>query len=140
MIDLFREEYRFLSNFWPAQVEYEGVVYPSAEHAYQAAKRPEAWYRARIAALPTPGKAKQAGLGNPDGWRDGPAFLAMYDIVAAKFTDPTLAQMLRDTGDQQLVEGNHWHDNYWGRCSCGECESGDNRLGFILMMVRDALP
>ena len=34
----FQGEYRFLSNFWPAQVVFEGVTYPTSEHAYQAAK------------------------------------------------------------------------------------------------------
>src|SRR4051812_21328901 len=34
----FQGEYRFLSNFWPATVEFEGIRYPTAEHAYQAAK------------------------------------------------------------------------------------------------------
>ena len=28
----------FLSNFWPAQVFYRGVVWPTVEHAYQASK------------------------------------------------------------------------------------------------------
>lgn len=139
VIGAFSGEYRFLSNFWLAQVEYEGVVYPSAEHAYQAAKSPDAAYRRQIADLSTPGKAKRAGQGSPDGWRDGPGCMAMYDIVAAKFTDPELARMLRATGDRLLVEGNGWHDTYWGVCSCGDCPAGQNLLGLILMLVRDTL-
>ena len=38
VIDSFQGEYRFLSNFWPCVVEYEGTEYPSVENAYQAAK------------------------------------------------------------------------------------------------------
>lgn len=34
----FQGEYRFLSNFAPCTVTYDGVEYPSVEHAYQAAK------------------------------------------------------------------------------------------------------
>ena len=34
----FHGEHRWLSNFWPAKVSLDGVVYPSVEHAYQAAK------------------------------------------------------------------------------------------------------
>ena len=34
----FQGEYRWLSNFWPAQVHLDGVLYQSVEHAYQAAK------------------------------------------------------------------------------------------------------
>jgi predicted NAD-dependent protein-ADP-ribosyltransferase YbiA (DUF1768 family) len=29
---------RYLSNFWPSKVRYGGLVFPSVEHAYQAAK------------------------------------------------------------------------------------------------------
>lgn len=31
-------KYRFLSNFHVADVWFEGILYPSTEHAYQAAK------------------------------------------------------------------------------------------------------
>ena len=37
-IDSFHGVYRFLSNFWPAQVALDGIVYPTVEHAYVAAK------------------------------------------------------------------------------------------------------
>lgn len=37
-IDLFREEYEFLSNFYPAKMEYQGISYYSSEAAYQAQK------------------------------------------------------------------------------------------------------
>ena len=38
MINEFQGDYRFLSNFHPAEVEMDGIKYPSVEHAYQAAK------------------------------------------------------------------------------------------------------
>ena len=34
MIKEFQGKYRFLSNFYPVFVEYEGEIYPSVEHAY----------------------------------------------------------------------------------------------------------
>ena len=34
----FRGEFSWLSNFYPVQIEYEGLTYPSVEHAYQAGK------------------------------------------------------------------------------------------------------
>ena len=34
----FQDAYRFLSNFFPAEVIYEDIKYSTAEHAYQAAK------------------------------------------------------------------------------------------------------
>ena len=38
IIDTFDGEFRFLSNFWPSKVHYDGMEYRSVEHAYQAAK------------------------------------------------------------------------------------------------------
>lgn len=38
MINSFMGKYRFLSNFWPCKVIFNGLEYPSTEHAYQAAK------------------------------------------------------------------------------------------------------
>ena len=37
-IDYFREEYEFLSNFYPTKVMFEGITYYNAEAAYQAQK------------------------------------------------------------------------------------------------------
>ena len=38
VINDFHNEYFFLSNFYSHPVVFEGVTYPSNEHAYQAAK------------------------------------------------------------------------------------------------------
>lgn len=57
MIDSFKGPYRFLSNFWIATLEYEGVTYKSAENAYQAAKTSDEATKVYIASL-TPGQAK----------------------------------------------------------------------------------
>ena len=37
-IDRFREEYEFLSNFYPAKLAFDGIVYENSESAYQAQK------------------------------------------------------------------------------------------------------
>ena len=61
----------------------------------------------------------------------------MYDCVRRKFNDPTLRNMLINTYMYGLIERNHWHDNYWGSCTCGACkDQGANHLGKILMKVR----
>ena len=39
-IESFSGDYRWLSNFHPCKIKYGGLVYPSVEHAYQAAKAP----------------------------------------------------------------------------------------------------
>jgi predicted NAD-dependent protein-ADP-ribosyltransferase YbiA (DUF1768 family) len=51
-----------------------------------------------------------------------------------------LAEKLLATGEEILVEGNTWHDNFWGRCSCRNCRGkGVNHLGQLLMERRAAL-
>ena len=42
------------------------------------------------------------------------------------------------TGGAVLVEGNTWHDNYWGCCTCSRCAGrrGRNNLGRLLMKLR----
>jgi predicted NAD-dependent protein-ADP-ribosyltransferase YbiA (DUF1768 family) len=46
----------------------------------------------------------------------------MEGLVRQKFSlYPTLREKLLATGDEELVEGNYWHDNFWGACSCRKC-------------------
>ncbi len=37
-ITSFSGKYRWLSNFFPVSICYDGITYPSVEHAFQAAK------------------------------------------------------------------------------------------------------
>ena len=60
MIDSFSGEYRFLSNFYQAEVEFEGMMYPSTAHAYQAAKTLDLKSRAMFQGG-TAGQAKRLG-------------------------------------------------------------------------------
>jgi predicted NAD-dependent protein-ADP-ribosyltransferase YbiA (DUF1768 family) len=46
-----------------------------------------------------------------------------------------LADRLLLTGDEELIEGNYWHDHIWGVCD----GTGTNWLGKILMEIRDEL-
>jgi ribA/ribD-fused uncharacterized protein len=136
-ISEFQGEYRFLSNFWPATVEYEGITYPTSEHAYQAAKTLDANDRRRIAAMATPSEAKKAGraLKLRTDW-DTAKFRVMEDVVRDKFTRHSdLAAKLLATGDALLEEGNAWGDRVWGVYQ----GQGENRLGLILMKVRTEL-
>jgi len=133
----FQGQYRFLSNFWPAEVHFEGLIYPSSEHAYQAAKSLDPAERKRIAALPTPSAAKKAGaaLKLRPNW-DSEKFKVMETVVRDKFTrNADLRAKLLATGDAELIEGNTWDDRIWGVCE----GKGENRLGKILMQVRAEL-
>lgn len=138
VIDSFEGDFFFLSNFYPSPIEYNGIVYPTVEHAFQAAKAVVEHDRLKIACADTPGQAKRLGRKiylRPD-WEEVKDEV-MYDCVRRKFNDPTLRNMLINTYVYGLVERNHWHDNYWGSCTCGACkDQGANHLGKILMKVR----
>lgn len=70
-INNFFGPYRFLSNFWMADVEISGKVWPSVEHYYQAMKSDDEAIQEEIRKLPTPGKAKRKGSKNKDKGRLG---------------------------------------------------------------------
>lgn len=142
LIDNFRGKYGFLSNFYASPIVVSGQEYPTVEHAFQACKTMDSHIRRQIAKLGTPAQAKKAGrqlelFGDWDNAKAG----VMYDLLQRKFDDFRLAGMLQLTGDAELVEGNNWHDNYWGECGCGKCRciDGQNMLGEILMVVRDEI-
>lgn len=138
----FNGSYGFLSNFYAIPIEFEGLKYTSVEHAYQAAKTEDDNLRATIASLTTPGYAKKAGrnLLLREDWEDVKIPI-MLRLLQKKFRNPILKAALLQTGDAYLVEGNYWHDNFWGNCSCSRCQriQGENWLGKLLMQVRDEL-
>jgi len=140
-INAFTGSYRFLSNFYPCIVRFDGYAYASAEHAYQAAKTTSEWERARIRSCGTAANAKARGrtLAIRADW-DTIKHDVMLTIVREKFLYEPLRDQLYSTIPHELVEGNYWHDNYWGICTCPRCGgSGWNRLGKILMQVRSEI-
>ena len=135
MIDSFDGEYRFLSNFYSSKIKYEGIEYPTVEHAFQAAKSLDENIRQSIAALPTPGAAKKAGRRSVvlRGDWEQVKISVMKELVSRKFEMPEFRDKLFDTDDEELVEGNTWNDTFWGVCN----GKGRNELGKILMEIRD---
>lgn len=142
MINSFRGKYNFLSNFSSSFIIVSGVEYPTVEHAYQACKTLDGDRRKAIAKLGTPALAKKAGqsLDLIGDWEDA-KIVIMYDLLKRKFCDWRLGERLRATGNEMIIEGNTWHDNFWGVCACHTCRDvdGENMLGQILMIVRDEL-
>lgn len=133
-IEGFKNEFRFLSNFWPAEVYFDGFYYPSVEHAYQAAKTFDLYQREVIRNQISPGNAKRLGAAvdmRPD-WNDVRLEI-MYTLNKQKFSnDSVLKAALLETGDAYIEETNHWGDTFWGVCN----EVGENHLGKILMRIR----
>jgi ribA/ribD-fused uncharacterized protein len=138
-ITSFNGKYRFLSNFWPAEVYLNEEIYPSIEHAYQAAKTLNKEEREEIRSASTASIAKKLGqhVTIRTDWEDI-KFEVMYNLVQQKFNHSPLKELLLETGDAILEEGNWWHDTTWGICPEGS-GIGQNLLGLLLMKVRDEI-
>lgn len=146
VIDRFIGQHAVLSNFFPASVEFEGITYPSVEHAFQAAKTFNENTRMLIAQTNDAHVAKKLGrmfgIQRPL-WAPVVRFEVMEQLLASKFDQnsyPDMVSNLLDTGDAVLIEGNYWHDNTWGSCNCDKCgRRGSNALGRMLMKLRAEL-
>lgn len=133
VIDHFRGDFGFLSNFHEASIWVDNERYASVEHAYQAAKAGDEVSKKMIREAKSPAVAKRLGQACqlPFDW-DTKKIEVMRRLVREKFKNPLLRAMLLATEDAQLVEGNTWNDRFWGVCRGG----GQNWLGKILMEIR----
>ena len=131
----FQGEFRWLSNFWPAPVSFENAVFPSVEHAYQAAKFTALIDRATILSM-TAGQAKRfARTAKLPTWWEHKKTHIMFQLCWQKFQHKELQNKLIKTAPFLLVEGNTWNDTFWGVCK----GKGSNVLGSLLMSIRDIL-
>lgn len=144
-------EYFYLSNFKLADVYFDGLLYPTSEHAYMAAKTEKFieryplvytsdLYKKHIGL--TAAEAREYGqkVTLRPNW-DEVKYDYMLAIVFDKFwRNKDLQEKLLSTGDKYLEESCHWHDLYWAKCYCPKHNGeGQNMLGKILMKVREAL-
>lgn len=157
MIDKFKGKHGYLSNFSFHGFYYgsgdKRIWYPSNEHFYQAMKTLIQSERVAIAAAPTAGITKK--MASEDGYvlPDGSLFkIELRDdweqikISVMKFglwnkfrNHSNIAKKLIATHPKRLVEGNWWHDNEWGNCTCvrPRCRiPGKNLLGKLLEELR----
>lgn len=134
-IDSFRGDFDFLSNFSYSPIKFDDVEYPTVEHGFQAAKTMDPDERKKFHGI-TPGQAKRLGkkVTLRPAWNQVRE-LIMLGLLRQKFASGELKQKLLDTGDTKLIEGNNWNDTYWGVCK----GKGENRLGILLMQVREEI-
>ena len=132
----FRGEYRWLSNFYSCQIVLDGKIYPSTEHAYQAAKTLDENEREQIRIAPKFRDAKNLGkkVTKRSDW-DEVKIAVMKECLRQKFERPDLREKLLATGNQKLIEGNTWMDQFWGICN----GIGSNHLGKLLMALREEI-
>lgn len=152
-IDLFRGEWDFLSNFYTYPIVYRNILFKSAEHAYQADKFASEEKRGVFSLESHPNltafQAKKLGYTMKplrEDWEED-KLNVMRAVLIEKFTPMEMRLKLAASGHAELIEGNYWHDTYWGVCDgsgrhrkCpGHSPYGDNHLGKLLMEVRTLL-
>lgn len=138
-ITQFRGQYDFLDNTYPCLVMLEGDLYPSAEHAFQAAKTQCKEARLRIRDCMDGLTARRAGAhlrdGNERAWYDGTRDEIMEAVLADKFSrNKFLRSRLIATGEAELIFSSD-QDKYWGMVR----GRGENKLGIALMALRARL-
>lgn len=142
-IFLFKDEYNFLSNFYYLKNPINWIYhkFDTVENAYQATKcmlKSDIDMFCNI----SPGKAKRLGrkIIIRSDW-ENIKIDVMTELVRLKFQNNlSLKNKLLETNNLKLIEGNTWHDNFWGSCYCSKCgNNGKNHLGKILMMIRNEL-
>jgi ribA/ribD-fused uncharacterized protein len=136
--------YGVFSNLYRRPISFEGYVFPTAEHAYQAGKARKAEVRDWLLAAPSPSLLAMAAHGLYQ-WDITPnwskiKFDRMRNVLWAKFTQhPDLAAALLNTGDAVLIETatvDNAVNRLWGEV---EGKGGKNMLGTMLMEVRQKL-
>lgn len=140
-ITSFKGKFSYLHNWYRSMVPFEEAFYPTAEHAYQAAMFTDPEIRKKIRECGSVVDAKLLASVHPirNAW-ELIRFKVMKRIIKAKFaTHYKLAVMLSWTEGRELVYGDDPGDKLWGAVQNQYTKEweGDNRLGKILMEVRD---
>jgi len=131
----FSGRFAFLSNLYPAPVEWRGRLFPTVENAFQAAKTDDAEAWAALAELPPDAAAEFGRCVVLRGDWETVKLAVMADLLAAKFEIPALRRALLATAPAALVNEAWWGDTFWG-VTRGR---GANHLGRLLMELRASL-
>lgn len=128
------------SNLYRRQIVFEGAVFATSEHAYQAGKARKPAVRRWLMEAPSPALLAMAAHGLyywdvAPGWSTS-KFDRMRAVLHAKFTQhDDLGELLLSTGDARLVESatvDNEVNRLWGEVG----GVGRNMLGVMLMELR----
>ena len=143
-IKFFKDDYEEYSNFYQVEITYEDFTFDSVEIAFVAAKTKDRYIRYTLSKLEASDSRKAKLMGRKLKLRENWEIIkvpTMKKLVDQKFDYPKFRNKLLSSGDAELIEGNYWHDNFWGDCYCKKCKNipGQNKLGKILMKKRSTL-
>jgi len=136
-IRFYTPRFYVFNNFSAHAIEFEGKLYPTAEHAYQAAKCTDPRGQEEIRNARSPLYAKEISNGTYRSARDADWDSKKLDVVEA-ILRAKLAQhqeargALRDSGDEEIIEDSPT-DYFWG---VGADGTGRNMLGRLWMKLR----
>lgn len=135
------EPYGCFSNFSQHGIKLDEFWWRTTEHYFQAQKFAETdrpWFE-KIREAKTPKDAAKMGRDRShplrQDWEQVKDEIMQVGVLEKFQTHESLCQIILGTGDELLVE-NSPIDFYWG---CGKDGTGENKLGRILMAVRDIL-
>ena len=137
VIDKFNGNNYYLSNFSQIPLEFAGIKFQNSEAAFQSMKCKNKEDRIKFSdSNPSLAKRRGRSIELRDDWETVKEQI-MYSICLAKFSqNSSIGKKLISTFPHILIEGNTWGDTEWG-VSNG---MGENKLGLILMKVREDLP
>ena len=136
MINKFDNEYIVLSNYYPQNITYKGITYNCAMNAYYGQLISDNLQKKAIANA-TPSRALSMVINSISkiDYSQEEQDNIMYEILKVKFSDSKLKNLLLQTNQEPLNNNINWEDTYWGICN----DEGDNKLGKLLMKLRDEL-
>ncbi len=136
-IFFYEHDFYIFSNFSSFSIEWENKIWPTSEHAYQAARFADPETKEKIRNMRSAHEAFRYAMENRDksvlNW-DDIKFDVMKNILHAKVSQhPYVKKKLLDSRDRELIEDS-WRDLVWG---WGPKRDGENRLGKLWMEVRE---
>jgi N-glycosidase YbiA len=137
-IRFYTPRFYVFNNFSAHAIEFEGKLYPTSEHAYQAAKCTAPQGREEIRQARSPLQAKMLAnetyraAKDPD-W-EGKKVSVLEAILRAKLAQhPEAQEALIESGQEEIIEDSPT-DYFWGEGADG---SGQNMLGKLWMKLRN---
>ncbi len=132
------KEFYVFDNFSSFQVDYDGYLWPTSEHAYQAAifKNTSNEVVNKIKNARSAHDAQKIALENkslqPENWNKVEGKI-MKEILRHKINQhPYVLKKLLQSGNREIIEDS-WRDSNWG---WGHNKTGRNKLGRIWMELR----
>ena len=131
--------YGCFSNFAPYGFALDGAWWPTSEHYFQAQKSSGTPHVEEVRRAQSPALAARMGRSRSRqlraDWEQVKDEVIRRGVLHKFHANPDIRTILLATGNEEIIEDAP-RDYYWG---CGTKGTGQNKLGRILMEVRDTL-